>query len=113
MDKPWLQLSPNDFITEWWRYSYIIDEDRARIFKDEQEILCHFIIQDCNMAGTVIPTCGSRGTYTPTASESQLGLIDRELNGQPQPPSAGSWCYRASITVQGQLFWTPYFLFVR
>ncbi len=69
--------------------------------------------QDCNMAGTVIPTCGSRGTYTPTASESQLGLIDRELNGQPQPPSSGSWCYRASITVQGQVFWTPYFLFVK
>ena len=52
MDKPWLQLSPNDYSTEWWRYSYIIDEDSARIFKDEQEILCHFIIQDCNMAGS-------------------------------------------------------------
>ena len=26
MDKPWLQLSPNDFSTEWWRYSNIIDE---------------------------------------------------------------------------------------
>ena len=69
--------------------------------------------KDCNVANMVSPTCGSRGTYTPTTSESQSGLIDRELNPQPMPPTAGSWCYRASITVQGQLFWTPYFLFVR
>jgi hypothetical protein len=40
-------------------------------------------------------------------------LIDRELNPQPIPPSAGSWCYRASITIQGQVFWTPYFVFIR
>jgi hypothetical protein len=69
--------------------------------------------QNCNLANTVLPTCGGRGTYTPTASESQAGLIDRELNPQPIPPSAGSWCYRASITIQGQVFWTPYFVFVR
>ena len=69
--------------------------------------------QNCNMAGSVIPTCGSRGTYTPTASESQEGLIDREMNPQPIPPTTGSWCYRASITVQSQTFWTPYFIFVR
>ena len=69
--------------------------------------------QNCNLAGTVSPTCGSRGTYTPTTSESQAGLIDRELNGQPTPPSAGSWCYRASISLQGQNFWTPYFVFIK
>ena len=69
--------------------------------------------QNCSTANTVSPTCGSRGTYTPTPAESQAGLIDRELNGQPTPPSAGSWCYRASISVQGQNFWTPYFVFVK
>ncbi len=69
--------------------------------------------QNCNLANTVSPTCGGRGTYTPTSSESQSGLIDRELNPQPIPPSAGSWCYRASITVQGQVFWTPYFIFIK
>ena len=40
MDKPWLQLSPNDFSTEWWCYSDIIDEN-----------ICCFIIQDCNIGG--------------------------------------------------------------
>jgi hypothetical protein len=69
--------------------------------------------QNCNLANTVPPTCGSRGTYTPTAAESLAGLIDRELNGQPTPPSAGSWCYRASISLQGQNFWTPYFVFIK
>ena len=69
--------------------------------------------QNCNLANTVLPTCGSRGTYTPTAAESLAGLIDRELNGQPTPPSAGSWCYRASISLQGQNFWTPYFVFIK
>jgi hypothetical protein len=69
--------------------------------------------QNCNLANTVSPTCGSRGTYTPTTAESLAGLIDRELNGQPTPPSGGSWCYRASITIQGQVFWTPYFVFIK
>jgi hypothetical protein len=60
-----------------------------------------------------LQACGSRGTYTPTAAERTAGLIDREMNPQPLPPSIGTWCYRASITVAGAIFWTPYFNFVR
>jgi hypothetical protein len=51
MDKPWFKLNPNDFSTEWWRYSDIIDDNIAQILKDEEEIICYFIIQDCNMCG--------------------------------------------------------------
>lgn len=52
MDKPWLHLNPNDYKTQWWRYSHIIDQDSASILKDEDETLCHFIIQDYIMGGS-------------------------------------------------------------
>ena len=52
MDKPWFHLNPNDYKTQWWCYSHIIDQDSASILKDEDETLCHFIIQDCNMGGS-------------------------------------------------------------
>jgi hypothetical protein len=32
---------------------------------------------------------------------------------QPIPPSSGPWCYRASISLQGQNFWTTYFVIIR
>jgi len=50
-DKPWLQLNPNDFSTQWWRSSHIIDANSAKIFKSENEAICYFIIQDSNMCG--------------------------------------------------------------
>jgi len=51
MDKPWLQLDPNDFTTQWWRYSNIVDNDLNIIIKDVNNTLCHFILQDCNLGG--------------------------------------------------------------
>ena len=50
-DKPWFQLNPNDFSTQWWRNSHIIDTNSAKIFKPENEAICYFIIQDSNMFG--------------------------------------------------------------
>ena len=49
--KPWSQLNPNDYTTQWWRFSNIIDNNYTQLFKEEKDILCHFILQDCNIAG--------------------------------------------------------------
>jgi hypothetical protein len=51
MDKPWFNLDPNDFSTQWWRFSVIIDDDLAKNIKNENDTLCYFILQDCNMGG--------------------------------------------------------------
>ena len=50
-DKPWFKLNPNDFRTQWWRSSHIIDANSAKIFKSDNEAICYFIIQDSNMCG--------------------------------------------------------------
>jgi hypothetical protein len=49
--RPWLQLNPNDFSTQWWRSSHIIDANNAKIVKSDNEVICYFIIQDSNMCG--------------------------------------------------------------
>ena len=49
--KPWFQLNPNDYTTQWWRSSNIINNNYTQLYKDEKDILCHFILQDCNIAG--------------------------------------------------------------
>lgn len=51
IDRPWFQLNPNDFSTQWWRSSQIIDTNSAKIFKSDNEAICYFIIQDSNMCG--------------------------------------------------------------
>lgn len=51
MVEPWFQLDPNNYSEQWWLYSHIIDKNYAEIFKDESEIQCEIIIQDCNVSG--------------------------------------------------------------
>jgi len=50
-DKSWFQLNPNDFSTQWWRSSHIIDTNSLKISKEDTEVNCHFIIQDSNICG--------------------------------------------------------------
>ena len=50
-DKPWFQLNPNDFSTQWWRSSHIIDTNSAKLMTTDNEVICHFIIQDSNICG--------------------------------------------------------------
>lgn len=51
ISKPWFQLNPNDFSTQWWRSSHIIDTNSAKLMTTDTEVICHFIIQDSNMCG--------------------------------------------------------------
>ena len=51
MDKPWLELDPNDFKSRWWNMSDIVDDEDAKINKKIEDIECYFIIQDCNIGG--------------------------------------------------------------
>ena len=51
ISKPWLQLNPNDFSTQWWRSSHIIDTNSAKLITTATEVNCHFIIQDSNICG--------------------------------------------------------------
>jgi hypothetical protein len=68
---------------------------------------------NCSTANLITPTCGSRGSVTANSTELVTGIIDRELSPQPSPPSAGTWCYRTSITINGKVYWTPYFTIIR
>ncbi len=74
-----------------------------------------YSINVCRYGNTcgALQACGSRGTYTITATEKTNGLIDRELNPQPLPPSNGTWCYKSSITASGVTYWTPSFTVIK
>ena len=51
IDRPWFQLNPNDFSTQWWRSSQIIDTNSAKLTKTDNDVICYFIIQDSNICG--------------------------------------------------------------
>ena len=51
MEKPWLKLDPNDFKSRWWNKTDIIDIESAGTQKNVDDIICYFIIQDCNSVG--------------------------------------------------------------
>jgi hypothetical protein len=46
--KPWLDLSPNNFMERWWKVTEIID---VNVRPNNNDIQCYFIIQDGNMCG--------------------------------------------------------------
>lgn len=46
MYKPWLKLDPNNIKDRWWLYTSIVNTALAAKNKTEDEILCHFIIED-------------------------------------------------------------------
>jgi hypothetical protein len=48
MSKPWFQLSPNEGRERWWRITELIDDTQK---PEENDIECHFVIQDCGMCG--------------------------------------------------------------
>lgn len=48
MSKPWFQLNPNEWLDRWWKTTELIDETQQ---PEENDIECHFIIQDCSMCG--------------------------------------------------------------
>ena len=51
MEKPWLNLNPNDFSSFWWNKTDIIDVESAKIKKSSDDVICYFIIQDCHSLG--------------------------------------------------------------
>jgi hypothetical protein len=46
VSKPWLELSPNK--GNWWISSINL---RPTLKNNKKDILCYYIIQDCNMSG--------------------------------------------------------------
>ncbi len=53
MDKPWLELNPNDFVSCLWITTNIIDRETFKICKMNEDIICYFIIQIKNMIGNI------------------------------------------------------------
>lgn len=56
MDKPWIELDPNDMSTYWWTYPEVIEinnewETHTNKPRDIKNIKCYFIIQDCSITG--------------------------------------------------------------
>ena len=44
--KPWFQFEPFNYKTH-----KNTRNPKSQLYKDETEVLCHFIVQDCNMGG--------------------------------------------------------------
>lgn len=51
MEKPWLNLDPNNFDDRWWLYTSIFDTNTSKIVKNDSDIICYFILQDHNIGG--------------------------------------------------------------
>jgi len=52
-NKPWFKLDPTNFSDRWWLYTSIKNHKSTLVPKTDEDIECHFIIQDCNASGTV------------------------------------------------------------
>jgi hypothetical protein len=50
---PWFKLDLNNFNDPWWLQSDIKDTNYAAIYKNQEDVLCHFIIQDTNNMGHI------------------------------------------------------------
>jgi hypothetical protein len=51
MEKPWLNLDPNNFDDRWWLYTSIFDTNASKREKNDSDIVCYFILQDHNIGG--------------------------------------------------------------